>query len=67
MTDAPATERDLADDAKLECRICWYEYDPAAGDPVYQVEPGTPFRALPEYWRCPQCDSEPGLFVPVPD
>ena len=67
MSDAPAIERDLADDAKLECRICWHVYDPAAGDPVHQVEPGTPFRALPEYWRCPECDAEPGSFVPVSD
>ena len=57
----------LADDSRLECRICWYLYDPAEGDPVYQVDPGTPFLALPEYWRCPQCDAEPSAFIPVTD
>ena len=55
----------LADDTRLECRICWYTYDPAEGDPEQQIPPGTPFRALPGDWRCPQCDAEPGLFLPV--
>jgi rubredoxin len=55
----------LADDAKLECRICWYVYDPEVGDETEQIPPGTPFLELPEYWRCPQCDSEPDAFLPV--
>jgi rubredoxin len=67
VTETPSLQRELDDDAKLECRICWYVYDPAEGDPVYQVEPGTPFRALPGFWRCPECDSEPVAFVPVSD
>lgn len=65
MNDASPPRRKLDDEARLECRICWYVYDPAAGDPVYQIEPGTPFLALPDYWRCPECDSDPGSFVPV--
>ncbi|MEJ2257983.1 MAG: rubredoxin [Woeseiaceae bacterium] len=65
MTDAAPLQRELDDTARLECRICWYVYDPAAGDPVYQIEPGTPFRSLPGFWRCPECDSDTGSFVPV--
>jgi [NiFe] hydrogenase assembly HybE family chaperone len=42
VTDAAPLQRELDDNARLECRICWYVYDPAAGDPVYQIEPGTP-------------------------
>jgi rubredoxin len=57
----------LADDTSMECRICWYLYDPAVGDPDQQIPPGTPFLGLPEYWRCPQCDAEPGSFLPVED
>ena len=57
----------LADDTRLECRICWYVYDPAEGDPVEQIAPGTPFNALPDYWRCPQCDAEPDKFLPMDD
>ena len=37
------------------------------GDAVEQIEPGTPFSALPDYWRCPQCDAEPNAFIPVTD
>ena len=57
----------LADDSQLECRICWHVYDPAEGDETYQVPPGTPFRLLPDFWRCPQCDGEPNNYLPVDD
>ena len=65
MTEARSPQRELDDDARLECRICWYVYDPAVGDPVNQVEPGTPFRQLPDFWRCPECDSDADAFVPM--
>ena len=51
----------------LECRICWYVYDPALGDEVEQIPPGTPFTALPEHWRCPQCDAGRDKFLPLAD
>lgn len=57
----------LHDQTRLECRICWYVYDPAEGDPEQQVAPGTPFLQLPDHWRCPQCDSEQHGFLPVND
>ena len=47
----------LEDNSRLECKICWYVYDPAEGDDYWQIEPGTPFAQLPEHWTCPQCDS----------
>ena len=34
---APAT--------RMECKVCWYVYDPAEGDVVWQIPPGTPFAA----------------------
>lgn len=57
----------LSDDSQMECRICWYVYDPAVGDESHQIAAGTPFRLLPDYWRCPQCDSEPSGFLPIDD
>jgi uncharacterized protein (TIGR00369 family) len=33
----------LSEDAKLECRICWYVYEPDVGDEIQQIPPGTPF------------------------
>ncbi|XWN32829.1 MAG: [NiFe]-hydrogenase assembly chaperone HybE [Devosia sp.] len=53
----------IADDAILECKICWMPYEPELGDEVRQIPPGTPFRALPDDWRCPQCDGEKAQFM----
>ncbi|MCQ0988216.1 [NiFe]-hydrogenase assembly chaperone HybE [Jiella marina] len=53
----------LSDRARLECKICWWVYDPASGDESRQIEPGTPFAALPADWRCPQCDGERDQFM----
>ncbi len=57
----------VSDDDKMECGICWHVYDPAEGDPVWQVEPGTPFSALPEDWRCPNCDALQSKFMRLGD
>jgi [NiFe] hydrogenase assembly HybE family chaperone len=46
-----------------ECGVCWYLYDPGVGDGVWQIEPGTPFEALPEHWRCPKCDAPKDRFL----
>jgi rubredoxin len=48
---------------RMECKVCWYVYDPAAGDPVWQIAPGTPFAALPEHWTCPNCSTEKQGFL----
>ena len=55
----------LPPDARLECRICWHVYDPAEGDPVAQVPPGTPFSALPAHWTCPNCDADRSGFLVI--
>jgi rubredoxin len=48
---------------RMECRICWHVYDPADGDELGQIPPGTAFAALPEDWRCPNCDAAKELFL----
>lgn len=55
----------IAADAQMECKICWYRYDPAEGDPVWQVAPGTPFAELPAHWTCPQCEGAAEQFMVV--
>jgi rubredoxin len=37
--------------ARLECKICWWVYDPAQGDAAAQIPPGVPFAALPATWH----------------
>lgn len=58
---------EVEDGASMECGICWHVYDPAKGDDVWQVPPGTPFSALPEDWRCPNCDAPPSKFMRIAD
>jgi rubredoxin len=41
------------DSSLLECKTCGYIYDPARGDEVGGIPPGTPFSALPEHGGCP--------------
>lgn len=49
--------------AKLECGICWWVYDPDAGDAQAHVAPGTPFAALPAHWHCPNCEAPKHKFM----
>ncbi|MDK9696798.1 MAG: rubredoxin [Siculibacillus sp.] len=56
---------DVAADARMECGICWHVYDPAEGDAVWQVPPGTAFAELPEDWRCPNCDAPRAKFMAI--
>ena len=52
---------------RFECGVCWEIYDPARGDPEWQVPPGTPFDALPAHWSCPRCAAERDRFLEVGD
>jgi rubredoxin len=48
---------------RMECRICWHVYDPAEGDELGQVPPGTAFADLPADWHCPNCDADREGFL----
>ena len=52
---------------RLECKICWAVYDPALGDEVWQVPPGTPFDQLPPHWTCPNCSALKQDFLLLDD
>ena len=49
--------------AIMECKVCWTPYDPAQGDDFRQIDPGTPFLALPEDWSCPNCSAPKAQFL----
>ncbi len=53
----------ITDDTRLECKICWYVYDPEKGDDYWQIPAGTPFSQLPDYWSCPECDGKQVDFM----
>jgi rubredoxin len=52
---------------RLECKICWTIYDPAVGDEVWQIPPGTAFADLPPHWTCPNCSCEKQHFLVLDD
>jgi rubredoxin len=52
---------------RLECKVCWHVYDPAEGDPVWQIPPGTPFTDLPDHWSCPNCSTAKDGFLVLQD
>jgi rubredoxin len=47
---------------KYMCSVCGHIYDPAVGEPESGIAPGTPFEALPDTWRCPDCGMEKSAF-----
>ena len=47
---------------KYRCSVCGHIYDPAAGEPEAGIAPGTPFEALPDSWRCPDCGMDKSAF-----
>ena len=57
----------IADDTKMQCKICWYVYDPEQGCPENQTPADTPFNQLPEWWTCPDCGNGKQVFIPFVD
>ena len=51
--------------SKYKCRICGYEYDPAAGDPANGAPPGTAFEDVPDDWTCPVCGAGKDEFEAI--
>lgn len=42
---------------RYQCIICGFVYDEAQGLPEEGIPPGTTWEAVPEDWRCPQCQA----------
>lgn len=57
----------ISPQAIMECKVCWTPYDPAEGDDSRQIDPGTPFAALPEDWTCPTCSAPAAQFMVLED
>jgi rubredoxin len=64
---APGERRAGDAGTRMECRICWYVYDPAHGDDVWQIPPDTPWDALPDHWSCPNCAAIKADFLVLAD
>lgn len=55
-------EGNAANMKKYVCTVCGYVYDPAIGDDVAGIAPGTSFDDLPEDWVCPLCGVDKSQF-----
>lgn len=54
-------------DSKYECLRCGWIYDPAEGDPEGGIAPGTPFKDIPNNWKCPVCGASKSDFAEYPE
>ena len=52
---------------RMQCKVCWWIYDPAEGCDEWDVAPGTPFTELPDYFSCPGCGHPTSAFLPCPE
>jgi rubredoxin len=47
----------------FKCTICGYVYDPAEGEPLNGISPGTQFGDLPDDYTCPVCGAGKDEFI----
>ncbi len=52
---------------RMECKVCWYVYEPAVGDEVWQIPADTPWSELPSHWSCPNCSTPKDQFLALSD
>lgn len=57
----------MAKPKRYRCVICEHIYDPAEGDPVNGIKPGTPFEEIPDSWSCPDCGASKSDYEPLED
>lgn len=48
---------------RRECGVCWWVYDPEAGDDDAQIPPGVAWDALPDDYACPRCGAAKARFL----
>ncbi|MCL1056756.1 anaerobic nitric oxide reductase flavorubredoxin [Shewanella gelidimarina] len=63
---AVANNNDAEHDSDCQCMICTvcnWVYDPAIGEPNQEIEPGTPWSDVPEYFLCPECNLGKDVFI----
>ena len=50
---------------RMQCKVCWYVYNPDEGCPEEAIDPGTPFLDLPDDFVCPDCGHPKTAFLPL--
>lgn len=49
----------------MQCSVCQWIYDPALGEPLQDVAPGTGWDNVPDYFLCPECGLGKSVFDPL--
>lgn len=57
----------LSGNPVMQCKVCWYVYNPEEGCPENETLPGTPFSELPDWWCCPHCGAARDTFLVAGD
>ncbi|EKJ50614.1 anaerobic nitric oxide reductase flavorubredoxin [Escherichia coli] len=47
---------------RMQCSVCQWIYDPAKGEPMQDVAPGTPWSDVPDNFLCPECSLGKDVF-----
>lgn len=47
---------------QMQCSVCQWVYDPARGEPMQDVAPGTPWSQVPDSFLCPECSLGKAVF-----
>ncbi|NPE60998.1 anaerobic nitric oxide reductase flavorubredoxin [Dickeya dadantii] len=53
------------DNDRMQCSVCQWIYDPAIGEPMQDVTPGTPWSDVPDSFLCPECGLGKDVFNPI--
>ena len=49
----------------MQCSVCQWIYDPALGEPMQDVTPGTMWSDVPDSFLCPECGLGKDVFNPI--
>lgn len=60
---APVIEDNTGE--SMICTVCQWVYDPAIGEPMQGIEPGTTWSDVPESFLCPGCALGKSVFDPL--
>jgi len=63
---APPSSGQDAEKNTFHCMHCLTAYSQEYGDPAQDIQPGTPFDALPDHWSCPVCDAPKSDYTLTP-
>lgn len=61
---APPAAQDNSGESMI-CTVCQWVYDPAVGEPMQGIEPGTTWSDVPESFLCPGCALGKSVFDPL--